>query len=154
MRADDDLLKGKSLCRIQALRVCPNVLHLCWIKLKMYYVLYPNPSYISCSNILHWYLHCESNLGHRVVRNQPNHTVRSMWEQENTRSTAGLRFTSVFMKTFTYTSPALIFNPQRGHRVHNLNSTIQSLYWSLYCTPVVFVYSLSLSVLDVFTSTG
>lgn len=42
----------------------------------------------------------------------------------------------------------------RGHRVHVLNSTIQFLYWSLYCTPMVFVYPLSLSVLDVFTEQG
>lgn len=77
-----------------------------------------------------------------------------MWEQENIRSTAGRHSPSVSMKTFIYTSRTQIFDSHKGHRVHNPNSTLQSLYWSLYCTPMVFIYSLSLSVLDVFTKQG
>ena len=77
-----------------------------------------------------------------------------MWEQEHIRSTAGPRSPSVSMKTFIYASPALIFDSQRGRRVHNPNYSIHSLYWSLYCTPTVSFHSLTLLGLDVFTKLG
>lgn len=67
------------------------------------------------SNILQCVLHCECILGHWLVRKQLNDIdlFPVMWEQDNIRSTAGPRSSSVSMKTFSYTSPTLIFDSHK-----------------------------------------
>lgn len=114
-------------------------------------------TFIFYSNILQCVLHCESILGHWVVRKLPNHIVRSIPSHVGTRKHQVDSWPSlpvcIHENIHLYFSDSDIRLP-RGHRVHNPNSSIQCLYWSLYCTPMVSVYSLSLSGLDVFTKQG
>lgn len=117
----------------------------------------PDLSYNVYSKILQRVLHCESILGQWVVRKQPNHIVRSIPSHVGTRKHQVDSWPSLPVRIHEnihlHFSSSDIRLPG-GHRVHNPNSAIQSLYWSLYCTPMVFVYSLSLSVLDVLTKQG